>query len=177
MSRRSVLPLWLFVPALVGACALFPPTSPTSSAAPLPAASAPVASDPTGAVESALAASGLNVVSASDVSAREANQSCGPTQPVRVLSIGYGTPPGSSAASVQPTIQVLIFGSTEERRTYQERISGDGTTVNGSTCTDITDYALPPHWSGGGNDLLLVVTDDPTVMARVAAATARLGPP
>jgi hypothetical protein len=176
MGRRSAQPFWLVVPVLVAGCALSPSASPAPSAATSRPASTPVASNPAAAVESALAASGLTVVSVSDVTSREANQSCGPTQPVRVLSIGYGTSETSAGSSEQPTVEVLVFGSVAERRAYQERISGDGTTLNGSTCTQVTDYAFPPHWSGGGNDLLLVVTEDPTVIARVASATALLGP-
>jgi hypothetical protein len=176
MGRRSVQLLWLVGLVLVAGCAVFPSASPAPPATTSQPVSTPVASDATAAVESALAASGLTVVSTSDVTARVANQSCGPTQPVSVLSIGYGIPGTSAVSSEQPMIEVLIFGSVADRRAYQQRISRDGTTVNGSTCVQINEYAFPPHWSGGGNDLLLVVTEDPTVVVRVAAATALLGP-
>lgn len=148
MGRRSAQPFWLVVPVLVAGCALSPSASPAPSAATSRPASTPVASDATAAVESALGASGLTVVSISDVTAREATQSCGPTQPVRVLSIGYMTPRASAGSSDMPTIQVLMFSSPADRRTYQDRISGDGTTLNGSTCVQINDYAFPPHLVG-----------------------------
>ena len=153
--------------ALVLGCA----TSPAPSVA-APAAS--TAADSVADVETALAASGIHVAATEDTT--PGDSSCIRGSPIHTFAL-YREPPDATYDPGTLPLELLVFASPVDRRAYEARISSDGSTITGEGCTVIRDYVATPHWYGAGRYLLQLVSDDPAIVAVVAAAASRLGSP
>ena len=144
--------------------------------------------DPIATIRAALTASGVAIADGGETTTSAPYFSCGVNIPMRTFVFNRAaqakTPGYSGAApdppfepSPLPPITAFVFASGSERASYQGHIGGGGDQFLGKGCTAIIDFVAQPHWVGGGPYLLLVVTNDNTLAAKVAAAARLLGAP
>jgi hypothetical protein len=126
------------------------------------------------AVTAALGSAGISVVSVSDnLSAHDGAWRCLPGS-FRLARVLQQPPAAVAQPGDRPSVDILVFSSVAERATAEAAIGADGQ-VRAMGCAAMVDWVATPHVVGVRNVLLFIATDDPSALAAVRAAAARLG--